>query len=139
MLDELRNICNKICLLQAVKDIPIYAKKIKELCIKKIIINRKGIQNFQLMGKIAKILMGKTTNSKYLDLGRPILKIHISNIAVPNTLIDLGATINVMKKNTMDEVQLTNLQYTLIVLQLAHISIIKPEGILGDVLVSLDS
>jgi hypothetical protein len=31
---ELRNVCVKIPLLQAIKDVPIYAKTIRELCIK---------------------------------------------------------------------------------------------------------
>ena len=31
---ELRNICVKILLLQAIKDIPIYAKIVRDLCIK---------------------------------------------------------------------------------------------------------
>jgi hypothetical protein len=31
---ELRNICVKILLLQAIKDIPIYAKIVREICIK---------------------------------------------------------------------------------------------------------
>ena len=34
LLGELRNLCIKIPLLQAIQDIPIYAKTIKELCIK---------------------------------------------------------------------------------------------------------
>ena len=34
ILNELKNICVKIPLLQAIKDIPIYNKVIKELCIK---------------------------------------------------------------------------------------------------------
>ena len=34
ILNELKNICVKIPLLQAIKDIPIYSKGIKELCIK---------------------------------------------------------------------------------------------------------
>ena len=33
VLDELTNVCVKIPLLQAIKDIPIYTKKIKELCL----------------------------------------------------------------------------------------------------------
>jgi hypothetical protein len=33
--DELRNVCIKIPLLQAIKDILIYAKIIRDLCIKK--------------------------------------------------------------------------------------------------------
>ena len=34
ILNELKNICIKIPLLQVIKDIPIYSKVIKELCIK---------------------------------------------------------------------------------------------------------
>ena len=34
IMNELKNICVKISLLQAIKDIPIYSKVIKELCIK---------------------------------------------------------------------------------------------------------
>jgi hypothetical protein len=35
IMTELRNVCVKIPLLQEIKDVPIYAKTIKELCIKK--------------------------------------------------------------------------------------------------------
>ena len=35
ILNELKNICVKISLLQSIKDIPIYSKVVKELCIKK--------------------------------------------------------------------------------------------------------
>jgi len=35
MLNELKNICIKIPFLQAIKEIPIFAKEIKELCVKK--------------------------------------------------------------------------------------------------------
>ena len=35
LLDELKNVCIKIPLLQAIKTIPIYAKTIKDLCLKK--------------------------------------------------------------------------------------------------------
>ena len=34
ILNELKNVCVKIPLLQAIKDIPVYSKVIKELCIK---------------------------------------------------------------------------------------------------------
>ena len=35
ILNELKNICVKIPLLKSIKDIPIYSKVVKELCIKK--------------------------------------------------------------------------------------------------------
>lgn len=35
LLDELKNLCVKIPILQAIKEIPIYNRFIKESCIKK--------------------------------------------------------------------------------------------------------
>jgi len=35
VLNELTNVCVKIPLLQAIKDIPIYTKAVKELCLNK--------------------------------------------------------------------------------------------------------
>lgn len=66
------------------------------------------------------------------------MKIHINNIEIPNTLFDLGETINVMTHSIMDELQLSNIQYTSTMLQLAYRSAIKLEGVLEDILVSLD-
>lgn len=54
--------------------------------------------------------MGKMTIQKYLDQGRPIVKLHINGTEIPNTLIDLGAAINIMSKQVMDIVRLPNLQ-----------------------------
>jgi len=55
-------------------------------------------------------------------------------------LIDLGAAINVMTKDTMLKLNLQgSLRKTTIVLQLADHSTITPEGIMEDVMVSIDS
>lgn len=129
--------CIKFPLLQAIKETNIFAKTIKELCVKKPRSKRKGIQNVQLIEKFADIMIGKLI--KYLDWGSPIVKIHINGIEIPNTLIGLGAPINIMTRNTMDKLRLTNLQYTPTLLQIANIIVIKPKVILEDVYVSLDS
>lgn len=111
MLYELKNVCIKIPLLQAIKEIPIFAKTIKDSCIRKPGRKKKEIQKVQLIRKIVEIMMGEITIEKYLNLGSPIVKIHINNVEIPNTLIDLGETINVIMKSYMDESRLTNLQY----------------------------
>ena len=84
-------------------------------------------------------MMGKTIIQKHLDLGSPIVKIHINGVEIPNTLIDLGSAINIMSKQVMDSLRLPNLQYTPTLLQLEDRSVIKPDGVLEDVCVSLDS
>ena len=84
-------------------------------------------------------MMGNLTIQKYLDPGSPIVKIHINGTEIPNTLIDLGAAINIMSKQVMDTLRLPNLQYTPTLLHLADRSVIKPDGVLEDVCVSLYS
>eukprot|EP00253_Pinus_taeda_P008478 PITA_08478 len=138
-LDELNNVCIKIPLLQAIREIPILAKTIKELSLKRPGRKPRDIRRIHLVGKIADIMMGKITMQKYVDLSSPIVKTHINGVEIPNTLIDLGAAINIMSRQTMEHLKLPNLLFTPTLLQLADRSIIKPNGVLEDILVSLDS
>lgn len=84
-------------------------------------------------------MMGKIAIQKYVDPGSPIVKTHINGIEIPNTLIDLGETINIVSKQTMEQLKLPNLLYTPTFLQLADRSVIKPDGVLEDISISLGS
>ena len=75
-----------------------------------------------------------------MDLGSPVVDVHINGTIVPHTLIDLGATINVMTKETMLNLNLQgSLKKTRIALQLEDRSLVTSEGIVEDVMVSTDS
>eukprot|EP00253_Pinus_taeda_P017978 PITA_17978 len=139
ILDELKNAYVKIPLLKEIKEIPIYAKTIKELCIKKSGRKRKDPTTIQVIGKLASLMSTQTTVEKYLDPGIPMVTISMNNLSVPNTLIDLGAAINVMTLETMKDLQLNDIRTTSTVLELADRSKVVPEGILEDIIVSLDS
>eukprot|EP00253_Pinus_taeda_P035936 PITA_35936 len=76
---------------------------------------------------------------KYVDPGSPIVKTHINGIEIQNTLIDLGVAINIMGRQTVEQLKLPNLLFTPILLQLANRSTIKPDGVIEDISVSLDS
>ena len=54
-----------------------------------------------VVGKLVDLMLGKVISPKYLDLGSLIVDVHINNTVVPNTLIDLGVTINVMTRETI--------------------------------------
>ena len=56
-----------------------------------------------------------------------------------NALVDLGAIINVMRKDTMHRLCMEGLRTTPIVLQLVNSSTITPYGLIEDVIVTLDS
>jgi hypothetical protein len=139
VLDELKNVYIKIPLLQAIKDIPIYTKAVKELCLKKPTKKIFNSQTIHVIGNLAGLMANTISMEKYVDPGIPRVTTIINNIPIPNTLIDLRAAINVMTIETMKTLQLTNFQFTPIVLELADRSKIIPEGILEDIIVSLDS
>jgi len=139
VLDELKNVYIKIPLLQAIKDITIYTKAIKELCLKNPIRKRIDPQTIHVIRHLAGLMTNTVSMEKYVDPGIPKVTTIIKNIHIPNTLIDLGAAINVMTLETMKTLQLINLQHTTIVLELADRSKVIPEGILEDIIVSLDS
>ena len=122
-LDELKNVCIKIPLLQAIKEIPILAKTINKLSMKKPRRKTKEIKRIHLAGKIADIMMGKIGIQKYVDPGSLVVKTHINGVEIPNMLIGLGATINIMSRQTMEHLKLPNLLYTLTLLQLADRSV----------------
>lgn len=85
-------------------------------------------------------MLGQVIFPKYLDPGSPVVDVHINGTIIPHTLIDLGAAINVMTRDTMLKLNLQgSLRKTSTVLQLADRSTVTPEGIVEDVLVSVDS
>ncbi len=139
VLDELKNVYIKIPLLQAIKDIPIYTKAIKYMCLKKPARKRIDPQTIHVIGHLAGLMTNTISMEKYVDPGIPKVTTIINNIQIPNTLIDLGSAINVMTLETMRTLQLINFQHTTIVLELADRSKVIPEGILEDIIVSLDS
>ena len=100
-LDELENVCIKIPLLQGIREIAILANTIKELGIKRPGRKPRETKRIHLVGKIVDIMMGKIAMQKYVDPWSPIFKTHINGIEIPNTLIELGATINIMSRQTM--------------------------------------
>jgi len=98
----------KIPLLQAIVDIPIYAKTIKELCIKK---PRRRITNnptFQVVGTLSDPLSGREAPVKYEGLGNPIVIVQINGQTFSNALVDLGAIINILKTTTCQKLGITS-------------------------------
>ena len=65
-------------------------------------------------------MLRKDTLVKYDDPGNPMLTTRINHIDLPNTLVDLGATINVMTTGTLSALGLSNPRPTPTLLELAH-------------------
>jgi hypothetical protein len=115
---ELQNVYIKIPLLQAIKDIPIYSKIIRDICLKKQIRNNKELPLAQVVGKLSEFIY--EIPYKYNDPGNPIVTVEINGISLPNTLIDLGAVINVMPFDTMKKFQINQLRPSQTMIELAY-------------------
>ena len=92
------------------------------------------------IGQLSNLMLGQVICPKYLDPRSPVVDVHINGTIVPHTLIDLGDAINVMTKDTMLKLNLQgSLRKTATILQLVDYCTVTPEGILEDVMVSIDS
>ena len=126
-------------MLQAIRGIPILAKSIRDLCIKKLGRKKKQPSTIQVGGQATTLITNHFKIGKYENPGNPIVTSYINNIPIPNTLIDQGASITIMTINTMKKLQLSNLRPTQTFLELADRSKLNLEGIIDNVMVSLVS
>eukprot|EP00253_Pinus_taeda_P012698 PITA_12698 len=139
ILGELKNLYIKIPFLQAIQDILIYAKNIKEFCVKKPRRNIANNPRVQVVGTLSNLLSGKETLIKYEDPGNPIVTVQIYGQTFSNALVDLGAAINILTTTTCQKLGITSVEPTSTLLELANQSMVRPEGTLHDIMVSVDS
>ena len=92
-----------------------------------------------VIGKLSELTMGKTLLAKYDDLGNPTITVKIGSTHIPNIMVYLGTAINIMTIETVRKLGLTNLRPIPTILELVDRSTIKHEGILDDLVISVDS
>ncbi|CAN6465615.1 unnamed protein product [Victoria cruziana] len=98
-----RAICINFPLLDAISQVPAYARFLKELCTKKRRF-RKISDNIMLSEVVSSIIQMKIPE-KMDDPGTPIIPCIIGNIRVKRALLDLGATVNVLLRFFYDALQ----------------------------------
>ena len=127
LLGELKHLCVKIPLLQAIKDVPIYNRWIKEKCFRHPGRCKRDDPTINVIGQMSDLMLVHIIYLKYLDPGSPVVDVHINGTMAPHTLIDLGAAINVMTKGKMLKLNLQgSLRKATTMLQLANRSIVNP-------------
>lgn len=139
LLDELKNVCIRIPLLQALKDIPIYANTVREFCINNSGRKRKEPPTIHFIVESSDLISGQNLAEKYIDLGSLVVSVQINGVCIHNTFIDLGVAIDIMTLETKRQLNLPNIRPTPTILELVDHSKINPEGVLDDIVVALDS
>ena len=135
MLDVLRQVKVNIPLLDMIKQVPTYAKFLKDLCTLKkgLNVNKKAF----LTEQVSAIIECKTP-VKYKDPGCPIISVNIGGIRVEKALLDLGSSVNLFPYSMYKKLGLGELKPISITLSLDDRSIKIPKGTIEDVLIQVD-
>ncbi|CAN6583836.1 unnamed protein product [Malus baccata var. baccata] len=134
ILDTFRKVQVNIPLLDAIKQVPRYAKFLKELCT-----TRKRISNKEVVKvseNVSAVLQRKLP-PKCKDPGSFTIPCVIGNTRFEKCMLDLGASINVMPYSIYASMNLGELKQDGVIIQLADRSNAYPKGVLEDVLVQV--
>ncbi|RVW27640.1 Retrovirus-related Pol polyprotein from transposon 17.6 [Vitis vinifera] len=136
ILEVLRQMKVNIPLLDMIKQVPTYAKFLKDLCTVKrgLNVNKKAF----LTKQVSAIIQCKSP-LKYKDPGCPTISVMIGGKVVEKALLDLGASVNLLPYSVYKQLGLGELKPTSITLSLADRSVKIPRGIIEDVLVQVDN
>ncbi|XP_031281187.1 uncharacterized protein LOC116139649 [Pistacia vera] len=135
ILVTFRKVHVNIPLLDAIKQVPRYAKFLKELCTNKR--KLKGNDMVSVGENVSTVLQRKLL-TKCKDLGSFTILCIIGNPRFEKAMLDLGASINVMPYSIYLDLNLGTLKETGVVIQLTDRSSAYPKGVLGDVLVQVN-
>ena len=125
ILEVLRQVKVNIPLLDIIKQVPAYAKFLKDLCtIKKGLgIDKKTF----LTEQVSSIIQCKTM-VKYKDPGTPTISVNIGGTCIDKALVDLGASVNLLPYSVYRQLGLGELKPTNITLSLVDRSVKYQKG-----------
>ena len=135
ILEVLRQVKVNIPLLDMIKQVPTYAKFLKDLCIIKRGLN---VEKRAFLTEQVSVVIQCKTPVKYKDLGCPTISVNIGGTFVEKALLDLGASVNLLPYSVYKQLGPGELKPTTITLYLAERSVKIPKGIVEDVLVQVD-
>ncbi|XP_062014391.1 uncharacterized protein LOC133730903 [Rosa rugosa] len=135
ILEVFKKVQINIPLLDALKQVPKYAKFLKELCTTRRHIREKEV--VKVGANVSAMIDGKLP-PKCKDPGSFTVPCVIGNIRFDNAMIYLGASINVMPYSVYTSLGLGELKKDNVIIQLANRSNAYPKGLLEDVLVQVD-
>ncbi|CAN6551661.1 unnamed protein product [Malus baccata var. baccata] len=132
IIDTFRKVQVNIPLLDAIKQVPKYAKFLKGLCTtKKRASNKKVVR---VSENVSAVLQRKLP-PKCKDPDSFTIPYFIGNTRFESAMLDLGASINVMLYSIYASMNLGELKNDGVIIQLADRSNAYPKGVLEDVLV----
>ncbi|XP_026437515.1 uncharacterized protein LOC113335714 [Papaver somniferum] len=136
ILDIFKQVKINLPLLDAIKHVPVMAKFLKEMCTVKrdASVHKKVFLTQQVSSIISQRYL-----VKFKDPGCPTVTCVIGIQKIENSLLDLGASVNLLPFSVYEQLGLGEIKTTRITLQLADRSVKIPRGIIEDVLVQVEN
>ncbi|XP_050147310.1 uncharacterized protein LOC126622570, partial [Malus sylvestris] len=135
ILETFRKVQVNIPLLDAIKQVPRYAKFLKELCTTR---KRMATKEVVKVGDNVSAILQRKLPPKCKDPGSFTIPCVIGNTRFESAMLDLGASINVMPYSIYASMNLGALKNDGVIIQLADRSNAYPKGVLEDVLVQVN-
>ena len=135
ILEVLKQVKVNIPLLDMIRQVPTYAKFLKDLCTLKRGLN---VDKTAFLTEQVSSIIQQRTPVKYKDPRSPTISVNIGGTFVDKALLDLGASVNLLPYSVYKQLGLGELKPTNITLSLADRSVKIPKGIVEDVLVKVD-
>jgi hypothetical protein len=121
-----------IPLLDAIKQVPSYAKFLKDLCTVKRKLN---VKKKTFLAEQVSVILQNNNALKYKDTGCPIISCFIGEHKLEKALFDLGASVNLLSYSVFQSLNLGELKPTAVTFLLTNRYVKMPRGIVEDVLV----
>jgi hypothetical protein len=137
MMEIFKQVQINIPIIDAIRQIPSYAKFLKDLCTQKCRMRTRSPEKILLTEQVSSLIQ-HTVPTKIKDPGAPTISCIIGHHAIEKALLDLGAGVNLLPFSVYTQLGLGELKPTTVVLQLANRSIKKPRGIVEDVIIRVD-
>ncbi|XP_052625040.1 uncharacterized protein LOC128132484 [Lactuca sativa] len=135
IMEMFRKVEVNIPLIDAIKQVPRYAKFHKELCTSKK--KLKGNETVKVGENVSAVLQ-KRLPQKCKDPGVFTVPCKLGNLHVPRAMLDLGASINVLPFSIFKTLNIGTLKKTGVIIQLADRFLVHPKGVLEDLLVQVN-
>ncbi|KAL4273391.1 hypothetical protein GQ457_13G013790 [Hibiscus cannabinus] len=134
-LDILKQVHINLPLVEALQQMPNYAKFLKDMVTRK-----KRIEEFETAAatETCLALMHNKVPVKKIDPGSFTIDCFIGHNYPTKALCDPGASINLMPKSVFQKLGIGEAKPTTVMLQLADHSYVQPEGKIEDILVQVD-
>ncbi|CAN6454687.1 unnamed protein product [Victoria cruziana] len=136
MLETFRSVRINLPLLDAIQQVPAYARFLKELCTRKR--KSRRVPECVMLSAGTSSLLQRRLPPKLEDPGAPIIPCMLGDIHVERALLDLGASVNVLPGCFYDACQLEGLKPINMTIQMADRSVKRPRGVLEDVLIRIE-